>query len=348
MRLPFGSAAVVLFAIVLVLGFAVGVLVPSPPEPAVLASSSPVTAVPVATQSFDDERQVELTPHLSPGPELSLLRTGRVTSATCQAGVPIASGASALSLDNTPVLFLATSLPLWRDLSVGMRGDDVTALQAELKRLGSLPEPTGRFDAATDAAVAGLWTQAGRADPPRGLAQADVVWLPAEQAVPESCPLRLGDIVAGGSGFATTVGRIERVTLPDTVSASADLGPRVATIGDVAGVIDPTGSVASPEFLSALQASPEYSAWAASDRKAGVILPVRLQDPIEATVVPPSSLFAVRDPNACLMSRGNPIPVRILSSSLGKAYVRVTNGASVSVVELDGESAHRSSGRQCG
>lgn len=54
-----------------------------------------------------------------------------------------------ISVNDLPLISLATSRPLWRDLVAGDTGLDVRALRAELTRLGYRTTVDGRFGALT-------------------------------------------------------------------------------------------------------------------------------------------------------------------------------------------------------
>jgi hypothetical protein len=119
-------------------------------------------------------------------------------------------------------------------------------------------------------------------------------------------------------------------------------------VGDSEGVVQADGTVTDPRLLAALEASPEYASWANSDKTTGIDLVSRLETPFTATVVPPSSVFAVRGGRGCVITEGRAVTVQIVSSSLGKTFVRITGDARPSSVMHDGDAASRTLGLRCG
>src|SRR5690606_16748578 len=108
--------------------------------------------VDVSREAFDDRRQVAFTAEQSTGVALTTRDEGLVTRTTCAPGAVVASGSSPLTLDDRPVVALATSEPLWRDLGPGAKGSDVKALQTELARLGHAVKPDGVYGRTTSVA----------------------------------------------------------------------------------------------------------------------------------------------------------------------------------------------------
>jgi multidrug efflux pump subunit AcrA (membrane-fusion protein) len=77
-------------------------------------------------------------------------------------GATLDEGTVPMTLSGRPVFVLSGEQPAYRDLSVGVKGPDVSQLQKALARLGFDPGRTdGVFDAATATAMARLYTSAG-------------------------------------------------------------------------------------------------------------------------------------------------------------------------------------------
>lgn len=128
---------------------------------------------PVVQRTIDDRRSIRLALELGPSASLKSPSDGLITESACQAGQAIASGDHMMTLGDQRLYALATAIPLWRDLGPGDQGDDVTALQAELQRLGYLVDADGRIGPQTLRSVADLVGLSGtprvlllRADPP--------------------------------------------------------------------------------------------------------------------------------------------------------------------------------------
>jgi peptidoglycan hydrolase-like protein with peptidoglycan-binding domain len=133
--------------------------------------------------------------------------SGTVTSVAVEPGAEVAAGSVLYSLDLRPVVVAQGAVPSFRDLSRGTTGADVAQLQQLLVGLGHLAtQPTGTFDARTEAAVK-AWQ--GRL----GVERTGVV--------------RAGDVV-----FAPTLPA--RVVLDDAVKVGATLSPGTSVVGAVA------------------------------------------------------------------------------------------------------------------
>ncbi|MEM8902737.1 MAG: peptidoglycan-binding domain-containing protein [Actinomycetota bacterium] len=87
---------------------------------------------------------------------------GVVTATGTAAGATVDEGDVLAEVDGRPIFLIGGATPVFRDLGPGDEGTDVGQLQEALIRLGVLTgEPTGVFDAATQAAMAELYTAAG-------------------------------------------------------------------------------------------------------------------------------------------------------------------------------------------
>lgn len=86
-----------------------------------------------------------------------------VTGAPPAAGSPVAAGRSIIEINGRPIVVLAMSVPLFRDITPGTTGPDVMSLQQELGRLGFdvVADAPGAFGPASQGAVADLFEHAG-------------------------------------------------------------------------------------------------------------------------------------------------------------------------------------------
>lgn len=107
------------------------------------------------TVRYSDPIVVVLTPSVLK-PSTLLVSTPPVK------GSMLDEGNVAMVVSGRPVLALAGSVPMYRDLGPGITGDDIRQLEAALARLGFNPGPVdGVFDASTSAAVSAWYTKAG-------------------------------------------------------------------------------------------------------------------------------------------------------------------------------------------
>lgn len=280
--------------------------------------------VPVAVSAFDDERQMAFAPVLGESVELMASDVGRVTATACIPGEVITSGSSPKTVDDRPLIALATSIPLWRDLHVGMRGYDVRALQEELVRLGRQVRVDGVFRTSTRAALAGVIGEASgltasRALPSGVLAASRVVWLPAPEQVVVDCAHGVGDMT---TGIVATTGSAVAGLRREGATTGAVPGARVVRFEGIEALVEDDGLVRDPQLIAALEGS-----WWAAGEPGPVQLTYVLADPLEVTTVPPAALFGLAGGEGCVVAEGQPRPVSVIASSLGRTMVSFNDGA---------------------
>ncbi len=285
------------------------------------ATGEPTVAV--AVRDFNDARTVHAVPTLSSPTTLTVSDAGRVTSTTCEVGTTIGSGSSPLTIDERPVIALATTIPLWRDLGVGARGDDVVALQTELRRLGHDVRPDGIFGSGTAAAVRALLRDLGDTSKSSTLRSASVMWLPTPSITVSSCEVLLADRFAGGA-VAKVGGGLVALTIAaggEDVDGTegAVPGPRVLTYNDGAAEVDEKGRVTDPAFLAAVAAGPGFAM--AKENGGAITMQYVLASSVEVAVVPPGSIYALSGGSGCVVGDGAPLAVTVVSSALGQALV---------------------------
>ncbi len=319
-------------------GVAAGLLVAPEKTPASLAGAAAATTAPVSTAVFNDKQSIKVDPVVSDSSTLSLGSSGTVTKTTCTPGGTIESGASPVTIDDRPILALATKVPLWRELSRGVKGNDVKAFQAELARLGYEVSADGNFGAGTAAALKKFQSDAGIAKPSGALEPSDVIWLPARTVTVKSCDLRLGASPEGT--FATVAGTIDGLRLTDSDAGKA-AGERVLALGDVTVPVIADQDVTDPEFLSAVSESMQFLGWQRTDGESALMLDYQLAEPLDVAVIPPGAVFAIKGDQACVASNGVAQPVRVVASSLGQTSVTF-DGKTPSTVDLTKQRAGQS------
>ena len=136
-RQPLAMSVVALLVVIaLAAGVGCGFLLVRPAIPQSLRSSTASGSITAAKSRFDDARDVTVTVHTGTGRTVASPKSGTSTAYGCAPGQTIDSGTSFIAVDEVPLLSLHTAVPPFRDLQSGMRGRDVAALNAELRRLG--------------------------------------------------------------------------------------------------------------------------------------------------------------------------------------------------------------------
>ena len=319
--------------VLVAVGATAALLVLPEPAQAVVAEPESGGVLDVGAAVFDDVQHSIFAPVVSAGEPLTVEDHGRITRLDCAPGQVIVSGSSPVTVENRPVVALATSVPLWRDLAPGARGEDVAALQAELGRLGHEVASTGVFDRSTRAALTAVFREAGQSRAVSTLAMQQVLWLPEPEVRVASCEARVGG-PAPGVVAVTGAG----VTAMELQGGDARLAPgaRVVEVDGVTAAVEPGGLVTDPDFLAHLNAT----VWAVGE-PAPFSMAHRLVETIEVAVVPAGSLFAMDGQTGCVVGDGVPRPVRIIASQAGRTMVEVLDGPPPSQVEIAPDRALR-------
>lgn len=295
--------------------------------PAALRSGTDPDSAPVVVRAFDDARTVTAQFDFAQDRVLEAPRPGRVTAAgVCADGAAIESGRRVLDLDDRPLIALHTSTPLWRELAVGARGNDVRALQEELARLGSSVLVDGRYGRSTHGAVRDLLERNGLALPADApLDPADILWVPAEEIAAVGCEVELGARVDAHDVLVRVPGALRGIELLD-LPAGALAGARLLDLGDLVVRTDAGGAVVDPAELRLVAESPLARVLLEQEAGPRADFAWVLADPVELTGVPPRSLIDLSAGSGCVSHGGRAYQVQVVSSSLGTSLVTFEEG----------------------
>lgn len=298
-------------------GAGLGMLIAPPPD-SYAAAAPALTAEPRPVE-FGDERIVPVSVSFAPSPALRSPATGVLTSSSCVPGATVSSGESLYAIDGVPVVQLATSVPLWRELGVGDTGSDVEALQTELARLGHAIEVDGVFGWTDLAAFDATTAAVGAPQSSGGVIPFGAVgWQPAADVVVAGCPIAVGEAVGAGAVMAELPPRpaAALVRLPeDRVE-----GPRVLVVGDERIPIDETGVVRDPSVLAAIALTESYRELDASAEPV-IELTAALATPMQLVAVPPAAVYDLDGSIGCVQHDSSTTRVRVVASQLGLALV---------------------------
>lgn len=291
------------------------------PEPDLLRSGGEETTAPVVPQTFDDSRRVQVRLVTGDEQTLAAQTSGTLTASWCQDGGVITSGTVVAHVDERPLIGLHTTVPLYRDLTVGDDGADVAALQAELARLGFLDGAgaDGEFGWRTGQALQQLRERAGLDEGEHSAERAEFIWLPSPEMTSVSCTLNVGDAVGQGATIATSRGALERVevrSLPENLTP----GERTIKLGSMRGSVDGRGLVTDTAFLAELAADEELIAGLTQDPGSTVTATIALASPIDAYSIPAGALIGTEE-RSCVKTTAGVVQADLLGSSLGTAVV---------------------------
>jgi len=320
------SMAVVLVAV----GVVAGGLLFWDPAPASINPSSGGDSFQVTNQSFDDSRMVSVTVTLGAAQTLASPVTGRVTSSTCDAGAEVVSGSSTFAIDGVPVVNLATSVPLWRDMARGDTGADVSAFTAELARLGVL---SGNGSTGLSQEVITAWRDMAialgapsSAVPRDGIPQSLIAWLPSSGAVVSQCDVLVGGLVSPGQPLATFSAPVTAAYVP-TRPSQLTPGDRILAIDDQTTLtVNADGMIDDPASLSALASSPTVRTSQALGVLDSLTGRYSLATPIQVSVVPPLAIVSSGGTTGCVIADGESRQVTVVASQLGQSLVLFEDG----------------------
>lgn len=314
-------------------GVGAGALVFADATPAALRPAASATAAPVTQRSFDDRHTVEVALTLGADTTLTTPASGRVTALSCQSGAIFRSGQTNLSVDGQRIVNLATSVPMWRDVTRGDKGEDVAALQRELARLGYSVTADGTVGRATLAAVADLFHTAGDARAPlETVAASRLLWLPAAETTIGGCATATGATVTEGEKVASLPGGLAGAAITRVPETAVD-GERTLTIDGMGVPVDADGRVTTADALAAIAASDSYARAMSSD--ATTVTGVStLTTPVTVWAVPAGALYGIDAPAACVATGGSTHAVRIVASELGQSFVTFDRGDAPKAVDL--------------
>lgn len=319
-RASLGFAAIVIVTAV-ALGAGVTAFSLMPSTPAALLPGADVESMPVITQAFDDARDVEVALTLKPSFAITTPASGRLTRYVCQVGEPLASGTSAMSIDGEPVLTLSTAVPLWRDIAVGDSGSDVQAVQDELVRLGFAINADGTLGAGSLSALTQLLHTAGSLTPAlNSLPVGGVLWIPTPSITPATCEQSLGSTISLGDPIITVPGAIAAAAILAQPGDAIE-GARELVIDDVTIALPGDGGVSEQASLDAVARTVSYLSAVGTTDPTKLSGKSRLAAPITVGIVPPTAVYSTDGPLGCVMSGGEPLPVRIVGSQLGQTYL---------------------------
>lgn len=355
------SVIVLLAALLLSAGLAGGFLLTRSRIPQSLESKTAAGSMKVTSTRFDDSRSVQLTLTLGSSSTIVSPVSGTVTSTACAKGATVASGSAPIAVDAVPQLALNTATPPYRRLTSGTRGPDARALNDALRALGYAAPDSDWFVWDSIVAYNALADNAGARritkDGGWAIDPSFFIWLPASAVTVADCRAAVGRQITQGADLFVTSAMPVKATFPNSQTAqsaqsgqssqsaqssAAIAGDRIISINKQ-DIPVPAGTTELNDqtAMAAITSSSEYrlaamgggtsgSAPAGADAGAGsggegstmqVSFTWRLANPIESIAVPPSALYDMSGGTACVTVKGDPTPVTIIASQLGKTMV---------------------------
>ena len=317
-----GWRAIVLCGVLLgAAGFAAGyALAPEPTPDWAEAVTLAGSTIEVSEREYVGDRRAPAQMLLSPEATLVSPTFGVVRATTCSPGQTLRSGEAVFMADDNLVIALHTEVPLFRDLTQGMRGDDVASLQSELIRLELMTgEADGRFDARTSLAVRDLWRAADGPTNLRFIPFDRLIWLDAPSVTQTACQLTVGQRVSPGDPVLVAGGSLDGLNVSMAGLSAEDLV--VTAIGmDETTPLPADGAITDRAFLDAFEGLFQFQQ-ARNEGMTEVTLGVRLATPLTLTAVPPGVIYDQEGPQGCVIADGSPMAITVVTSELGQSLI---------------------------
>lgn len=175
-------------------------------ESTALAARAPVT-VAVGSRLDAARQAVDVTAVTSASSQVKSATSGLVTAVKVAPNSPMVNGTPLIDVSGTTIRAYIEPSPLFRDLSVGAKGDDVSQLGSFLASLGLLPAASisstyGR----SLAAAASAYAKSIGVTPNGVFSAANVAWVPADSTSVGVVKVRVGDTVGAGDVLIESAG----------------------------------------------------------------------------------------------------------------------------------------------
>jgi len=269
-----------------------------------------------------------------------------VTAPAAAIGQDVIEGMRIIEVSGRPVFVLLGAVPVYRTLKPGMRGVDVSQLQAALARLGFAPDVDGVFGEATKTAVATFYNAAGY-DPKPVSDTAAAAIAAAEQAITDA--QNAVDVAEAELAALTASGPTAGV-----VAATAELDAANRAVQDVAASTATANSLAQQALDVAVaaydrllanpesaQADLDQAAFAAStaqaelaeSKRSGVSANAAAKDRVAIATAALADAQPSIDATAATLVRDNAVTVRDQAAATLMAVV-AANGPTVAQGEI--------------
>lgn len=295
--------------------------------PSVLSAPSVVESAPASVQEYSGTQQVNVVPTVSGNRDLLGNASGTVTENW--ANGELRSGTRAYQVNDRNIVALHTATPLYRDLKVGDKGEDVRSLNDELGRLGydSVPQ-SAEYNWNTGNGWRQLMVDVGNSD---GVAPedmdmrlSDTMWIPEDVVNVRDWTAVQGSNVQAGAALGMVPGGLVKLAIRNGSPSDKE---RTLTVFGVAAPL-PAGSteITDAGLLAQIAATEGYQGKTPEERAAGMDAQLTLNQAIQTLRVPAGAVFGTDGASACIATgttqSPETVPVRIITSELGASLVQ--------------------------
>ena len=175
-------------------------------ESTALAARAPVT-VAVGSRLDASRQAVDVTAITSASSQVKSATSGLVTAVRVAPDSPMVNGTPLIDVSGTTIRAYIEPSPLFRDLSVGAKGDDVSQLGDFLASLGLIPPASVSSTYGRSlAAAASAYAKSIGVTPNGVFSAANVAWVPADSTSVGVVKVRVGDTVGAGDVLIESAG----------------------------------------------------------------------------------------------------------------------------------------------
>ncbi|MFD0705363.1 hypothetical protein ACFQY8_06355 [Alloscardovia venturai] len=286
-----------------------------------------ITTAKVATQKYDGAQTVTAVPTLAEDREIVIHTTGVVTESGNDG--QLISGQKALKVQDHSIVALSTSTPLYRDLAIGDKGDDVRAFNDELSRLGyGAVQGSPLFTTRTIQAWKKLETAIGNTSD-SVFHLSDMLWIPENTVKIKTWNASLGTTIESESSIATISGGITKITIKNGKADSVD---RSIVIFGVTGTI-PAGQteINDADFCGRVAQTDDFKGLDKDSLAQGFDAQLSLKQSINVLRVPAGAVFGIHEENGhsvgCIVSlagakKAKTIHVVVVAGELGVSLIQ--------------------------
>lgn len=238
--------------------------------------------------------------------------SGTLTAVDLAPGTTIGAGTVVGQVDFRDLVAYSSAAPLFRDITRGLKGDDVRIAQEVLTGLGyGSVEPDGNAGVATERAIRTFNAAHGYGDQNPVLSLASLVWIGTGPVTVAESKVTLGGAVAPGTELFTTTASLAAIAVTEPASLTRDAAVEL-TIGEVTTAYEPgRGRVTEPEAVAAI------AELLGQATQGSAVL--RLVDPVSVGTVPASAVVTDELGRTCIFTdlASGFVPVEPVGGSLG-------------------------------
>ena len=238
--------------------------------------------------------------------------SGTITSLNVTSGSAVHSGDVVMTVDAGDVIAYASDRPLYRDITEGDSGDDVSTAQQLLATLGYLDaDPDGKVGSDTRAAIIAFNAAHGYGKRNPVLLRASLVWLDSDVATVATVDVSLAQQVSPGTVLWSAVAAPVALKVSETSVVPQDGEWEISAYGVTADYVPGSGTVTDPDAVSSIAS--------AMGTVAEGTAAVRRAEPLVVGSVPSSAVVSDSSGRTCIFPSldGAPLDIEPTGGDLG-------------------------------